>query len=465
MEQASTRLALLEQVRLHAEKMVYQRAEREIRLQAEIEALRRTEAAQLKRIEEAEAETRRMTEEETRSRATEEACRIAEAKARQRAAEALELAEGEARQLAETEEQGIERLETIRRKAEASSYERAEKERLLTSQLLALGEAAAEQVKRIQRVEADLHEAEEKAIQFEEAARQKSEDVAIAEIEAHRREPLANDFPMMTSNAETAAAWDVPQFSERADVSSEEGVQLVSNNGFASSLAQPLETYEQSSIENFGERLAPAQSEEDLQPESAERSIVSSLVERIRNGGPAERAKALQEVARLNDNDAFSLITSFFDDSSAKVRNAAARALYDLGPNRADTFARALGEASPTRGRQIALAMDGSGLAAEAIDNLAGESREKIDDAFSMLLLMAKAGEFKSLLQTIDTHPDDLVRLSVIKVLTFCNQPEIIPAFRSLAVRGTLPTEIRAALLASIYEISKNTRENSPSAA
>ena len=36
MEQASTRLALLEQVRLHAEKMVYQRAEREIRLQAEM---------------------------------------------------------------------------------------------------------------------------------------------------------------------------------------------------------------------------------------------------------------------------------------------------------------------------------------------------------------------------------------------------------------------------------------------
>ena len=32
------------------------------------------------------------------------------------------------------------------------------------------------------------------------------------------------------------------------------------------------------------------------------------------------------------------------------------------------------------------------------------------------------------------------VQLSVIKLLTFCNLPEIIPAFRSLAIRGALPT-------------------------
>ena len=82
-----------------------------------------------------------------------------------------------------------------------------------------------------------------------------------------------------------------------------------------------------------------------------------------------------------------------------------------------------------------------------------------------MLCLLAKAGEFQSLLQTIEMHPDTPVKLSVIKLLTFCNQPEIIPAFRNLAVRGSLPTEIRSALLASIYALKSKAGENSPSAA
>jgi len=543
MEQASTRLTLLEQIRHHAETMVYQRADREIRLQAEIEALRRTEAAQLKRIKEAEAEA------QTRQRA---------------AAEALELAEEAARRLAKEEEQRIEHLETIRRRAEASSHERAEKERLLNSQLLAFGEAAAEQVKRIERTEADLREAARKALQFDEDARQKSEHDAIrltetaarrqvaeerfgsaepqaeemareeektiaqleivrgaaemtpkqrsetiqrpdAEVEALRRsevdqsqriqeaethlhqmrpdglqagvgeeigdeesyqrtavrdlnddtQPLSNDFPIGTCTAE----------SKQADASAEVEVPLASKDEFASSVVESLETFEQTSTEDSAKPLEPLQSKGNIHLTSHETSIVSSLAESIRTGEPAERADALQQLARLNDDDAFSLITSLFDDSSAEVRNTAARALYELRPNRTDTFTCALREASTERRRQITKALVGSGLAAEAIDNLASESQEKTYDAFSILCLMAKAGEFQSILHTIEMHPNTTVKLSVIKLLTFCNLPEIIPAFRNLAVRGSLPTEIRSALLASIYELKTKTRENSPSAA
>lgn len=641
-EQASARLTLLEQLRLHAETMVYERAEREIRLQAEIAALRQAEAAQIKRIEQAEAETQRLTEEEARVRSAAMACRNAEAEARQRAAaEALQQVEEELHRLAEEDKQRIEHLETIHRKAEAAAQERAETERLLTSQLLAFGEAAAEQIKRIERAEADLREAEKKALQFEEAARQKSEHEAVrlaetearrkaaeerfssaeaqtkqqvqeeeqtiaqlelirgaAEIEAQQRcekiqslnadiealrkmeveqsqrieesetrlhqmeaetrrlaqdeeqrlaalesfrsqaetraqygrekeqeliaaldalkeleaeqlnrladaeaallaraeelqagvvvgidqeennlrtqlvahrndetEPLPNDLQIATSNTETAAAWSVSQFSGEADVSAGEEVEMVSDDVVGSSVVDPFETSEQTSTEDSEESLDPVRSKGNIQATSDETSIVLSLAERIKSGDPAERADALQEVAQLNNNDAFSLITGLFDDSSAGVRNAAARALYDLRPNRADTFARALREASPERRRQITRALDGSGVAAEAIENLAGESRDKTYDAFSLLFLMAKAGEFQLLLQTVEKHPNNPVRLSMIKLLTFCNQPEIIPVFRSLAVRGSLPTEIRSALMASIYEMSNNARENAISAA
>jgi hypothetical protein len=53
----------------------------------------------------------------------------------------------------------------------------------------------------------------------------------------------------------------------------------------------------------------------------------------------------------------------------------------------------------------------------------------------------------------------------VIKLLTFSSQPEIIPAFRSLAVRAALPTEVRSAVMEAIYQISSNARQNNLSAA
>jgi HEAT repeat protein len=189
------------------------------------------------------------------------------------------------------------------------------------------------------------------------------------------------------------------------------------------------------------------------------------FIEGLQSSDSATRAATFKEMAKLDESEAFGLITSMFDDSSEEVRSQAARALHEFKPDRAASFTRALREGSVERRRKIAAAINTSGLAREAIDCLAGESREKTYDAFSILFLMAKAGEVQTLLQTIEKHPDVAVRLSVIRLLTFSNQPDIIPAFRSLAVRGSLPTEVRSAVMEAIYQISRNARENSISAA
>ena len=403
------------------------------RLNAEIEALRKTEVEQSQRIEEAKRHLHQM--------------------------------QAATYRLAQEEEQRLADLESFRSQAETRARQRREKEQELIAALKPLSELEAKQLKRIAEAEAALlarPEGLQAGVEIHnEENHQRTQVVADRNGDA---QPLANDFPLVTSNAETAAAWWISQFGDQADLSSEEKAQLA-NDEFASSVVDPLETSEQTSTEDSRDPLQPVRSQENIQPTSDETSSVDSLVQRIRTGDPAERADALQQAAQLNDDDAFRLIASLFDDSPAGVRNAAARALYDLRPNRTDTFTRVLREASPERRRQITRALVSSGLAAEAIDSLASKSREKTDDAFSMLFLMAKAGEFQSLLQTIEMHPSNPVKLSVIKLLTFCNRPEIIPAFRNLAVRGSLPTEIRSALLASIYEMRNNASENSPSAA
>jgi len=126
---------------------------------------------------------------------------------------------------------------------------------------------------------------------------------------------------------------------------------------------------------------------------------------------------------------------------------------------------RALREASPERRRRIGNAIAESGLAREAVNNLTGESRERTYDAFSLLFLMAKAGEVHPLMRAIEEHGSIEVRLAVVKLLALSGQTEIVPAFRRLAVRGSLPSEVRSAVMEAIYQISSQSRENDPAPA
>jgi hypothetical protein len=189
------------------------------------------------------------------------------------------------------------------------------------------------------------------------------------------------------------------------------------------------------------------------------------VLNRLSSSDPGEREAALDEVVQVGGDEAFRCIVKSFDDQIVEVRNAAARALFALQPDRAASFTRALREGTTERRRRIGQALAGSGLASDAVGNLTGESREKTYDAFSLLFLMAKAGEVQPLMQAIEDYPNVEVRIAVVKLLALSGQPEIIPAFRRLAVRGSLPSEVRSAVMEAIYQISSQSRESAPSAA
>ena len=193
--------------------------------------------------------------------------------------------------------------------------------------------------------------------------------------------------------------------------------------------------------------------------------VPSQVLKRLKSEDSTERAAALTELGQMGGDDSFHLINKSFDDQSPEVRNAAARALYDVQSDRAASFTRALREGSPERRRKIGAALADSGLASQAINNLTGESRERTYDAFSLLFLMAKAGEVQPLMRAIEEHANIEVRLAVVKLLALSGQSEIVPAFRRLAVRGSLPSEVRSAVMEAIYQISSQSRETAPSAA
>lgn len=207
------------------------------------------------------------------------------------------------------------------------------------------------------------------------------------------------------------------------------------------------------------------QAEKGIVPTEDEAWIPSEVLNRLSSSDAVEREAALAEVVQIGGEDAFRCISKAFDDQVVEVRNAAARALYMLRLDHAATFTRALREGAPERRRHIGQALAGSGLASDAVGNLTGESREKTYDASSLLFLMAKAGEVQPLMQAIEECPNIEVRIAVVKLLSLSGQREIIPAFRRLALRGSLPSEVRSAVKEAIYQISTQVRESATSAA
>nr|MBA2340864.1 hypothetical protein [Pyrinomonadaceae bacterium] len=197
---------------------------------------------------------------------------------------------------------------------------------------------------------------------------------------------------------------------------------------------------DQTITESAPEEFTPADSPDQIAHPTSEKVV--------------EQQMAVANLGRLNSDDAFQQICLAFDDSSPEVRDAAAQSLYEWSAHTSDAFTRALSEATPERRRRIGASIASSGLANDAINRLTSESHEQTDDAFLLLFLMAQAGETSPLMRAIETHPNNEVRLAAVNLLTLSSHQNILPAFRRLAVRGSLPTEVRYAVMEAIYQIS-----------
>jgi len=415
------------------------------------------------------------------------------------------LLEVTAREHAESEAQLLSELKSLRTRLEQDRQAWSEKELNLNSQIEDLRKVETTQLERAEGVEAKTKRRGTKAVA--KSTTKKARPVRTVDHSTQQVVPskaIPNEIALEVKQVSKPAEAEQTQLEVRPNEVEVEALhpletwqfplsnELAAGNGLEEP-SQPLEV--------IAEMVSPAQAndetslEAELQEElsrleaaaslpetgtedeakltspapnekvSGDKSKVSLLVKSLKSSDPVKRSKAIQKLAQLGEDEAFNLITELFDDKSTEVRNTAALALYKMKPDCAASFTRAFREAGIERRRHIAAAFNGSGLAAQAIQSLTGADRDKTYDAFSLLFLMAKAGEVEILLQTIERHPDTSVQLSVVKLLAFCNQPEIIPAFRNLAIRGALPTEVRSAVMEAIYQISSNARENSLSVA
>jgi hypothetical protein len=155
------------------------------------------------------------------------------------------------------------------------------------------------------------------------------------------------------------------------------------------------------------------------------------------------------------EEDRFQAIAASLNHSSAEVRKEAVRTLFGLNPDRAASlFNIALQHGSPRERRAIGVALASSGLIDQALEHLMGENHQDCYGAFSLLFLLAKSGEVQPLIKIIELHPSMHVRLAVVRLLSASGAPEVVSIFRHLAVRQSLPQELRIAMLDAVSQLS-----------
>jgi hypothetical protein len=382
---------LKEELRLHAEKEQHRAAELEVmrtRAAVESKALAEKEEQILTQIESlriTDADTRRRIEDaEVRRRAADDAYRLI--------AEKVQRVEAESHARTKEEERMRLKLEAERRNAAIEAQSRAEQEKRIREEIEMFRRLEEEERPRIEEATLQLADAEARLQERKDRLRQEVEDRAVTE------EEFITVGEYQASVAERPAAPDVIE--RLASVSSEEATRPFARSWSAGAAADEVDDT------NTGDDIAA--------------SVVTPAIATYLNSvDPYKRAAAVAELARSGSPDAFSRIVVCFDDHSSHVRNAAARALRKLEPDRTvDLFNRALEEASADRRRNIGAAIAASGLATDAINNLASESREDTYNALSILFVMAKTGEVAPLLQAVEEHRDDEIGKAVSKLLT-----------------------------------------------
>lgn len=383
-EKEQQRLAALEVMKTKAELESKDRAEQEQQILSQIDSLRIADAETRRRILDA----------EVRRRAADDAYRLI--------AEKVQRVEAEAHARAKEEERMRAKLESERRNAAIAAQSRAEQEKRIREEIEMFRRLEEEERPRIEEATLQLAAAEARLQERKDRLKEDAEARVLAEEELITvGEPQANV-------AEQSGA------SERQEKASERLVPT-SRDETARPVTGRWAGSEAGAAAEVAARVDDATGSDGI----AASAVTPAIATYLNSVDPYKRAAAVVELARSGSQDAFSRIAECFDDHSPHVRNAAARALRKLEPDKTvDMFNRALEEASPDRRRNIGAAIASSGLAAEAINNLASESREDTYNALSILFVMAKTGEVEPLVRALEEHGDDEIGKAVSKLLT-----------------------------------------------
>lgn len=186
-----------------------------------------------------------------------------------------------------------------------------------------------------------------------------------------------------------------------------------------------------------------------------QRSVEALSSVAIQDPEAAVRGSAVSCLGSINHESVFAPVLIALADESLEVRAAAARSLTGLSFDRADAYVRVIETANADMLRHVAQACIKAGIVSQAIDRLASSDRRQAYEAFTLMSLLAKANETQPILDAIEHHKDNHVRMCAVRVLGLSGQPEIAQEFRQLAGSDDIPEAVRTSILEVIYKIDQ----------
>lgn len=193
----------------------------------------------------------------------------------------------------------------------------------------------------------------------------------------------------------------------------------------------------------------------ELSKHPVQRSVEALTSLALNDPDSAIRSASVTALGAIDHESVFAPVLVALADESREVRAAAARTLTGFHFDRADAYVRVMETADAETLRNVAQACVTTGIVAQAVDRLASEDRHQAYEAFSLFSLLAKAHETQPILDTIQNHKDDEVRLCAVRVLNVAGQSDLAPTLREMVGREGLPENVRTPLLEVLYKLDQ----------
>lgn len=186
-----------------------------------------------------------------------------------------------------------------------------------------------------------------------------------------------------------------------------------------------------------------------------QRSVSALATLALNDSDPGVRSAAVSVLGSIDHESVFAPVLIALADESRDVRAAAARTLTSLHFDRADAYVRVTVAADRDTLRGVARACISTGIIAQAVDRLASEDRRQAYEAFSLFTLLARANEFQPIIDAIENHKDEEVRLCAVRVLNVAATNEVAPKLRELVAAEGMTENVRTAVLEVLYKLDQ----------
>jgi HEAT repeat protein len=183
-------------------------------------------------------------------------------------------------------------------------------------------------------------------------------------------------------------------------------------------------------------------------------SVLSTLA--TNDSDASVRSAAVTSLGMIDHESVFAPVLIALADESREVQAAAARALTSLRFDRGDGYVRVIETSDAQTLQNVAQACVKTGIVSQAVDRLASEDRRQAYESFSLFSLLARANETEPILETIEQHADDNVRLCAVRVLNVAARPEVAPRLREMVTSDNMSENLRTALLEVLYKLDQN---------